>query len=213
MKAAAKKELREVLLGVADVVETGDGTYLLQTEVTRLPATRAPSCLLEPVTGDEVLYASVSGSLCILAITRRAERGALLAIDGGLRIEVRNGDFRVGAEGEVEILSAQRALVAAPEIEVQAARGNVFVQSVSLLGELASLEFEKVKVIAAAVDSVVDRVTQHAKRVFRFVEGRDTTRAESIDYSARENALVRGENTLVTADDLVKVDAAQIHVG
>ncbi|GAC1538774.1 MAG: DUF3540 domain-containing protein [Polyangiales bacterium] len=215
MEAAAKRELREVLLGVGEVMEWSGSTYRLRTEVAPVTATRAPSCLLAPAVGDEVLYASVAGATaCILVITRRAEAGAAtLAVEGGLRIEVKGGDLRVCAEGELELVSARRTSVVAPEIDVRAARGSVFVRSVSLFGELASLEFEQVKVIAATVDTVVDRITEHAKRVYRFIEGRDTTRAGTIDYGARENALVRGENTLVTADECVKVDASQIHLG
>ena len=47
----------------------------------------------------------------------------------------------------------------------------------------------------------------------RTVEGLDQVKAEQIDYAAQKTASMRGENTLVTAEELVKVDGAQIHVG
>jgi hypothetical protein len=38
-------------------------------------------------------------------------------------------------------------------------------------------------------------------------------RAKHIDYAAAGNAHLRGENALVSAEDLVKVNAEQIHIG
>jgi hypothetical protein len=68
-------------------------------------------------------------------------------------------------------------------------------------------------VVADSCDSVFDRLLQRVKRSYRFVEEHDQVRAAQIDYVAQNNASLRGENTLITAKDLVKVDGEQIHLG
>ncbi len=55
---------------------------------------------------------------------------------------------------------------------------------------------------------------QHIKdRAYRFVEEMEHVRAGSIDYAARENVRFHGRNALVTAQQLVKMDGEQIHMG
>jgi hypothetical protein len=38
-------------------------------------------------------------------------------------------------------------------------------------------------------------------------------RARQIDYVAEKNVSVRGHNTLLTAEQLVKLDGEQVHLG
>jgi predicted O-linked N-acetylglucosamine transferase (SPINDLY family) len=47
-----------------------------------------------------------------------------------------------------------------------------------------------VKCIARAIDTVVERVTQRAKRVYRFVEEFDQLRAEHIDYILADRVII-----------------------
>ena len=50
-------------------------------------------------------------------------------------------------------------------------------------------------------------------RVRRTVEELDHVRAEQIDYAAKKTMSLHGDNAIVTANELVKVDGEQIHVG
>ena len=49
------------------------------------------------------------------------------------------------------------------------------------------------------------------KRSYRAVEETDQLRAGQIDYVAKETLSLHGENALLTAEELVKVDGEQIH--
>jgi hypothetical protein len=51
------------------------------------------------------------------------------------------------------------------------------------------------------------------KRSYRFVEEADQVKAQRIDYAAEKSVCLRGENALVVAEELVKVDGGQIHLG
>jgi hypothetical protein len=71
----------------------------------------------------------------------------------------------------------------------------------------------KVSLVAQEVDSVLTRLTQRAKRVFRFVEEIDQTRAGTVDMRAQNLIAIRGENAVISARVLAKVDGEQIHLG
>ena len=67
--------------------------------------------------------------------------------------------------------------------------------------------------VTETLDSVLDRFSQRVKRSYRTVEETDQLKAERIDYTASSTMSLHGENALVTAEQLVKVDGEQIHLG
>ncbi len=86
-------------------------------------------------------------------------------------------------------------------------------EELGYLGRLVQAEVAKVAVLAQEVDSVVTRLSQRAKRVFRFVEELDQTRAGTIDARAQGTLALRAENATISARVLAKVDGEQIHIG
>lgn len=79
-------------------------------------------------------------------------------------------------------------------------------------GRLLQAEVAKVALVAQEVDSVVTRLSQRAKRVFRFVEEIDQTRAGTVDIRAQ--SLLGLRPTPVTRrGSSRKVDGEQIHIG
>jgi hypothetical protein len=70
-----------------------------------------------------------------------------------------------------------------------------------------------VRVIGRVYEAIVERLVHLSKTAFRMTEGIDQVRASHIDYQATEMARLHGKNTVVTAQDLIKADASQIHMG
>jgi hypothetical protein len=177
-------------------------------------ARRAVSCLVAPEVGDEVLLVAEEGRAWILAVLERRE-GAPVALEAGgdLAVRLRHGRFSVAAQEGIDLSTAQEASIASGTLRVTAAEAGIQLDRLSYLGRLVHAEVERVKVFAGSVDSVLDRFWQKVKRSYRFVEESDHVRAEQIDYAAEKNAQLRGRNALVTAEQLVKIDGEQIHVG
>ncbi len=50
-------------------------------------------------------------------------------------------------------------------------------------------------------------------RAYRTVEETDHLRAESIDHRAEKTLKMHAENSLLTSEQLVKVDGSQVHIG
>ena len=92
-------------------------------------------------------------------------------------------------------------------------RDSTIRQELTWLASVVHGEVDRARLVAGAIDRVVDRITERVKRVYRKVEELDHLEAESIDWEAKRNLAVHCENALVTAEKLVKMDAEQIHIG
>jgi hypothetical protein len=205
-----------VIEEVGRVVALGDdGTAVVRTASGERPAERAVSCLIAPEVGDLVLVARSPGDgAFVLAVLRRDHSARTrVVIDGDLDLDLASGRLRVAAQEGVEILAARDVSIAAGALHVTAEEGNVVLRGLSFLGDVVRAEVDAVKVLASRFEAVLERVSQRVQRSYRTVAETDHVRAQRIDYTAEKTASLHGAHTLVTADELVKVDAEQIHMG
>jgi hypothetical protein len=206
---------REISQDVGTVVRVEGRTFVTRTETGECQANRATSCLLEPAVGDVVLLALVStGPVYVLAVLER-EPGApaTIAMDGNLEVKLPAGALGLAAQDGVRLVSGKDVSVVCGEIGVNAVDGRVALRRLSFVGDFLSAELERVKVFAGTLDSVLDRLSQKVKRSYRVVEETDHLRAERIDHAAKKSLSLRAESAHITAEELVKIDGDQIHLG
>jgi len=196
--------VERILSGMVEV-RHGSGTY---------QARRAKSCLVAPDLGDRVLCAVEPGGSFVLAVLEGREGvPTRLAADGDLHIQSRDGRVAISSPDGVDIVSGGAVAVTSAELHVRAAKGSVAIDELGFFGKLVRAEVAKVVLAAEEVDMVLTRLTQRAKRVFRFVEELDQTRAGTVDLRAQNLVSIRGENAVISARVLAKVDGEQIHLG
>jgi hypothetical protein len=213
---AKKQEYRqEVFQELATVVGIAGRTVAVRTEAGELELQRAASCLLQPAAGDLVLIAvTPAGQGFVLAVLERLEgTPSTITLDGNLDIKLPNGRLGFAAQEGVSVASGKDVSVVSGAVQVRAVEGNVALQSFTFLSTLFRAELEKAKVLGASLDTLFERLSQRVKRSYRVVEESDQLRAERIDHVAKGTMSLRGANTLITAEELVKVDGAQIHLG
>src|SRR5262249_51855943 len=160
-----------------------------------------------------LIAAGEDGRCHVLAVLER-EVGApaQLALDGDVTLKVRAGRFTVAAPAGITLATGKEVAIASGSVSVTAAEGSVVLSRLAYVGRVVHAEVERVKHAGAVLDSVLDRISRRVKRSFRVVEEIDSVKAEQIDYTAKQNVHVHGKNTLVTADELVKLDGDQIHL-
>jgi hypothetical protein len=213
-RLARKIESTEVFQETGTVLLVEEGRFVVRTGSGDFVAKRAVSCLVEPQASDQVLVAAASAGCYILAVLERQQgAGAKLTLDGDLQIQLKHGRFTVAAQEGVSLASGKDVSMVSQEIHVHAGLGSFVLERLSLLGTTVVAEIERAKLIAGTFDSVLERLTEKVKRSYRFVEEFDQVRAERIDYVAKKLMSLRGQNAIVTAEELVKVDADQIHLG
>ncbi len=177
-------------------------------------AKRATSCLLKPMIDDMVLVATLPQGRCyVLAVLEREDAAAEICVEGDLSLNLPNGKLTMSAQEGIDMISRDQIDLATQRFSLNALEGNIVFQKLSYLGRFLQSEVDKVKSFATTVDSVFERLSQRVKRSYRTVEDFDQLRAERVDYRAKKTMNLHGQNTIMTAKELVKLDAEQIHVG
>jgi uncharacterized protein (DUF39 family) len=210
MESVARKiEVKAVFQQFGEVVGIHGDALTIRTPLADVPAVRAASCLLAPAVGDRVLLAVEDGgeAFVLAVLTQRDPSAATISVEGDLSLRSTKGKVTVAAREGIDLVTAAAARIAAAAVDVSA-QG-----ALSVVSDAVKAEVEKVKLYATTLDSFFERVSQRAKRSYRAVEELDQVKARHLDYAATGNAHVRAKNTLLSADDLVKLDAEQIHVG
>lgn len=217
MRSTARKQeyKTEISQELGTVTRIEGATFVARTEEGEHRARRAASCLLEPEVGDLVLLAvATDGRSYVLAVLEREEGAAgSIVADGDLTIKLGKGRFAVAAQEGVELVSGKDVSVVSGDLRVNAVDGTVALTRLSFLGDVVRAEIAKAKVLAGSFDTIAERISQKVKRAYRIVEETDHLRAEAVDYVAKKTMSLRGQNALVTAEELVKVDGDQIHLG
>ena len=214
MSAAKKIVRREAYLEAERVERIGEMLEVsLETETYK--ARRAKSCLVAPEVGDSVLCAvEPNGEAFVVAVLAGREGAPTkLAVDGDLALQARGGRIGLCASEGVDIVSGGAVAMTSAELHMRAKKGSISIEALGFFGRLVQAEVAKVSLVAQEVDSVLTRLTQRAKRVFRFVEEIDQTRAGTVDMRAQNLIAIRGENAVISARVLAKVDGEQIHLG
>ena len=210
MESVARKiEIKAVFQEFGEVVAVDADLWTVRTALADVKARRAASCLLEPAVGDRVLLATEDGGdAYVLALLEQRDPGAAtLSVEGDLTLRSVRGKVSVAAQEGVDLVTTAAVRIMARAVDVEA------IEALSVLGGAVKAELGKVKLYAATVESFFERLTLHAKSSLRTVEQLDQVKARHIDYAASGDAHLRGENALVTAHDLVKINGEQVHVG
>jgi uncharacterized protein DUF3540 len=178
----------------------GGRSYRVNVEGDALDATRAASCLLEPEPGDRVLVAgsTVDGAYIIAVLERRNESPTRIGFQGATQITVSGGGLNVSAD---------------EGLTLHAKHGTAVIDRVSVFGREWVASIGSVKLIGNLLESFVDRLTQFARHSLRVVEGTEQVRGGIMDYRAQQSMSLRGREIVATAEELVKVDGGQIHIG
>jgi hypothetical protein len=198
------------------VVEQAGDTLTVRTGGSLVPARRAASCLLEPATGDQVLVAVHAGASFVLAVLVQADRGApgaTLSLDGDLTLRSKKGKVAIVADDDVEMTSGAAIALNAPELHVRTLRTTIFAESLSYIGRKIDTEVDRIKLAARTLEAAIDRVSERVQRSFRKVEEMEQVKAKELDIVVEGTASIHGENALVSADKLVKIDGEQVHLG
>ena len=185
------------------VVGRLDRLFIIDTDDGECRARRAFSCLVVPEVDDRVLIARDDQEAHVLAVLDRNSGDATLHTEG---------DLRLAPKGTIE-LSSEELTIHAPEFALQSRKGRVTFEDLSYVGGKVEATLGTVRMVAASAETLVDRLTQRAKTILRFADESETVRAGALDYSAEKTARVHGHDTVVTAEQLVKVDGGQIHLG
>lgn len=194
------------LLGTL-VERSSDGTFGVNDEAgTRWTCRRAASCLLRPEPGDTVMLSGPDRErVYLIAVIEQADASrSRFEADGDL-VLASTGSMAFESQGALRMQGAQWAL--------KAAQGEVQVDALRYTGQSVDATVGKLRLLGKLFETVADRVVQLTRSSFRLVDETEQVRVGHLDCEATGTVRIHGQHTVVTGQALVKVDAAQIHMG
>ncbi|MBW2528117.1 MAG: DUF3540 domain-containing protein [Deltaproteobacteria bacterium] len=177
-----------------------------------ITAAQAASCLLAPCPGDRVLVALLPEPYVLAVLDREGSREAQVRFDGSARIDAA-GELDLGAARGIRLRTPRVLALMAGKLRTEARVSELVTERLTAFGKAAQAHFDEMGIAARTCDWVADRVASRIKRAYRTVEEYEQLRARHIDYRAEQTAQLKGETTVVTARQVVKVDGSQVHIG
>ncbi len=174
-------------------------------------AERAASCLLAPCPGDRVLVAQVPEAFVLAVLERDAARPAEVAFDGDATIRSR-GRLDLQAREGVRVTTKAFELVSR-SLSLASGKADMLFERLDAVAATARASFDEAGLVAKTCDVVAERIAQRAERVYRFVSQLDQLRARHFDYRADHSAQIKGENTVIAARQVARMDGEQVHIG
>jgi hypothetical protein len=207
-----------VQLAHCRLLAAGEGFAVAETPQGALSCRLAASCLLRPEPGDLALVAlppEGKATAYILAVLEREEAA------NPARLDLPSGAVIAAPGGQVQIEAAQGISLSTPA-ELSASAGSMsfaaggvrwLADTFSFVGK--SLEFitQRFTETAAERDTQAGTWTQRLGDSFRHVEELDETQAGMVRTLARDTALLHGRVTYVQAEEFVKADGQEVHLG
>jgi hypothetical protein len=214
-KLARKPKLGEAFLELGRVEQALDGGWLVRTDAAMIVTKRAVACLLEPVAGDLVLlsYGPKAEAYVLSVLERPAGTAGMLSYEGDLTMAVQKGRLNLTSTEGLAISSEKDLAVAAERITVAAQAGEARIGFFSTVSRFIETQAEQISVAAEAWDAVIHRMTQRLGFNQRFVSEAEEVQAASMRQLVEGTMTIHAKNANVIAEEHVKVDAGQIHLG
>ncbi|OZI37316.1 hypothetical protein CAL29_02530 [Bordetella genomosp. 10] len=201
------------LIGV--VMHVGDDGCVVDCDGRAWRCVRAASCLLAPAVGDTVLVSGPDSSrVFLIAVIAQADpASARIELPGDVVIAAPDGDLTLESGGRTQLNGRTRVQVQAAAFGLQAADADCRVERMRYAGAEVKGSVGMLRLAGKVCETAVDRLVQLSRNVFRITEESEHVRARVLDSQASQSARLHAPYTVVTGEELVKVDASQIHVG
>jgi hypothetical protein len=174
----------------------------------------APSCLLEPREGDEVLLAFLqNGAQVVLAVLFRDKAAAArLRLPQDSAVECPGRLTLRGAQA-LDLQSGNTLRLEAEDLAVAAASATANVAALKTVSDTAEFCCRSLTTLGHTAVSVFRSLTQCLGSARRMVEGDDETHCANSSLVADQNASVVSKNSLSLAEETARTDAKLIQLG
>ena len=215
MKQAKKNQEAVPAMEYGRVVREGEN-LTVRTRFGPHPAIRAVSCLVRPESGDRVIASlDENGDCYILSVLERpgSAGGVDLDFEGDVNFRVGSGALRVMADEELQLAAGRDLDLTGRNLGVTAQKAEARIDRVSFWGRLMNLRLETIELTAKSLTQNIRRLTQWLTESFRSVEEHDEIQAGSARYLVEDALTVHSGSETHLAEEDVRIEAEQIHLG
>ncbi|RJR31769.1 MAG: DUF3540 domain-containing protein [Desulfobacteraceae bacterium] len=206
---AKKTETVRPTLEYGIIQDEGERTFTVQTSFGVVLSEQAVGCLVRPKSGDTVLLCMDESERCfILSVLKREDdektRTELL-FHGNVDLRVTGGELSLGSDKAIAFASGRISMVAD--------RGEAVIEKFSFTGRVLRAQVKRIMVVAGTVENVFRRFTQRLQDSFRFIKDHDEVQSGNTRYLVEDTLTMHAKNANHMAEELVTINAEQIHLG
>ena len=178
-------------------------------------ATKAFSCLIEPIVNDIVLFSVDTRTHChILSIIERTEHAdTVLSLSGDVTFDATQGKLNLNSRQGINISSDQNINLASEECSLIAKNALIGIENITAVGARLVSKISCIQSFSQTVETVAVNLLQKLKNSFRVVEGVDQSRSRDVLTTVRNLYSIRSTQATILAKKDIKVDAERIHMG
>lgn len=200
------------------LLAAGEGFAVADTPLGALSCRLAASCLLRPEAGDLALVALPGEGKAVAYVLAVLERGEAAS---QARLDLPSGALISAPGGQVQIEAGQGISLSTPA-ELSASAGSMafasgsvrwLADAFSFVGKALEFITQRFTETATERDTQAGTWTQRLGDSFRHVDEMDETQAGMVRTLAKDTALLHGRVTYVQAEEFVKVDGQEVHLG
>lgn len=163
------------------------------------------SCVVVPEEGDTVLLTTGEQGGFIISVLEKADKSSPL---------------RIGSEGAVEMFSGESLNICAPDISntadnfsITAATATIFAKTLSTLAEFISTQAGRIKHTAQSAEGLFKRYILRCETSHKYTADHDEEQTASKRIMVDGVLNIHTESTLHTAEEHIKLDGEQVHLG
>lgn len=175
---------------------------------------RAASCLVRPEIGDTALVFRTAdrGGFLLAVLVRASKEPVTLGFERGVTLETGEGAFAVEAS-DIRLEAEKRFSFSGAELAVQAERGDIAVETLSVRGKQLIASWQQVRAAVRYLDQVCERVVQKVNRCYRTVTEFEESRLGRLRLMVGGRFSLRTKQASISAEETVKIDGETIHLG
>ena len=202
----------------ARVLVAQQDLLVVMTDLGPVSCRLAASCLVRPETDDQVLV-SLPGNdrepAYVLAVLERVSPQSAMHIDlgAGARMISENGPVEISAGTDLRLEAKADLEAAASSMTFTSAAVRWLTQTFSLLGKTVEAVCSVWRESSRDKETTTGTWTQRIGDCHRHVQDLDETQAGTSRTLARDTALLHGRVSYVQAEEFVKVDGQEVHLG
>ncbi|MCL4460336.1 MAG: DUF3540 domain-containing protein [Nitrospirae bacterium] len=197
------------LLITGILLKTEECRHIIDVDGETVLARLAPTCLIDLLPGDTVLAFRSNDNDDVATIISILERREMprptISFPEGVDLHVKGKPFHVTAE-EGFILDASESVLTTKILHVSASRTSLLLNTLSAIADSIDFLSNKLEICSKWIRTQTINATKEIQGIDHTKSGQTIVETDSL-YS------VSSATTVISAQDLVKIDSSQIHLG
>ena len=203
----------QILTGTIESID--DQGYRIVSEAGHFNASRAFSCIVEPIMADTILFSMGPSRQChILSIIERSGcTDTHMAFPGNVSLSTKQGELSLNGSQGINMSSLQNINMVSEEVNLLAKKGLLNIDSLRAVGSVVVSQITNIQTFAHSVETLAEHWLQKLQNSFRQIDGVDQLKSKDSIYTVQNLYSMRSRQAAILAKKDIKIDAERIHMG